>query len=612
MSCLRIAYELLPPPLAALPAKYWTSISLWLHSYTVARTFQEFVTIYSEARDVDTPSEDDAFLIGFLHDIGQKLRLRGKPSEEGLVEWIRDVLMVIGYTEGEADELVRYLYTNPAETLFDPLYDRSIWRLLWLADRLQGIDNPLAILQLLAEAKDDLGLELNIALLNITIPQPFMRTLLSRIVHKNLEQMTRNEGKLVIPITTPYGLAVITDEPSLTIEINWDEIRKGFNGNGMLDEKTEEDLEWNMNCCTNPECKSECSKRKKPSVCREHRFTKRDCEKGVYPGSKGNSYRIALIYYGFKKRVNAKVILPDDIRYMFQGISIKEVEYISGRYMCPLCGAKTPVGITGDFLQFFNTNITTEQWMRRLYPGSVNRLMQDVKPYSVDPLCLGEVILRSRAGYPVLISLTLRALVPLPVLEEVGKLAYYLVFQLGTSIPKRTTVSSLLYDDNGFEKTLENVANTLPSIGVPKFYYDAFTSTVVVPYRRFMQSHQDEWIRDIIVAGILAAWGLYPLTISETVPSAPSNVLLSYYKGRRPLYDYQPSDKKLGDYTPYVATTMTSLAELNHRANTGENLPALLEVLDYPPEHSPLLLQYTSPSLYSRLESLRVRIGVRP
>ena len=607
---LEIAYKILPPPLSALPAKYWTSISLWLHSYTVARTFQDFVKMYSEIRDVDAPLEDEAFLVGFLHDLGQKLRLRGKPSEEKLLEWVRHSIMLLGFSRGEAEEFSRYLYTNPAETLSDPLYDTSVWRLLWLADRLQGIDNPLALMELLADARRDLNVQLNTAILNATIPQQFMRALISRLIYNKIAKYAEETGTLVLSVTTPYGLAVITDSPTIVVELDWDDIRRGFKGHGILPEKLEEDLKWNMECCASTSCREKCSKRGKPRECRDHGFTKRDCDKGFYPGMRGNSYKIALIYYGFKNRVEGKVILPKDVEGMFQGIRIRNIEFRDGTRICPVCGVRTPVGVVGDFLQFFNSRITTEQWARRLYPGSVNRLMQEVRNYAVDPLCLGEVVLRGEARYPVLLSLAFRAVIPLPVLEETGKLAYSLLYRLGIGVPRYSIIEKLIYNDEYFNNMLEEITEDSVKSSTPNFYYDAFTSTVIIPYRRYLQKHQDEWLRDTITAGALAAWGLYPLTISETIPSAPSETLLSYYKGRRPLYDYQPRNRRLGGYTPYVATTLMSLSELNLRSTRSENLPALLEVLDYPPEHSPLLLQYSSPTLYSRLELLRARLGV--
>ena len=606
---LNIAYTLLPPPLAALPAKYWTSISLLIHSYTVGRTFEELIKAYSGLKDAEVPDYDEAFLIGFLHDFGQKLKLNGRQSERKLIKWVEERLMDLGYTKGEADEYSRYLYTNPAETTTDPLYDKRIWKLLWLSDRLQGIDNPFDIIPLLNEVKENLRLNLNIILINVMIPQQLFRTLISNIIHNNINNI-REEGAFILPVSTPFGLAVITDMKDLTISINWDDIRKGFDGSGILPERIEENLKWNLECCHNSSCKQECSKKSKPEPCKQHGFTKRDCEKGLYQNKKRSSYEIALIYFGYKNKVKGTIVLPEPVKGMFTNITMNSVSYWKGTAKCPICGIETPTGVTGDFIQFFAGNVKTEQWIRSLYPGSVNRLMQDVKPYAVDPLCLGEAIIRGQAQYQYLISLTVRALTPIQVLEEVGKLLYVLYFNLGTGVPKSTIVESLIFSNNdSFEKKLKEIGESLGVAEAPNYFYDAFSSTIIIPYRNKMMQHQDEWFRDIVTAGILSAWGLYPITISETVPSVPPETLLIYYKGRRPLYDYQPRDRKLGAYTPYVATAMLALSELNYRKSMKENLPALLEVLDYPPEYAPLLVQYASPSLYSTLEFLRSRLG---
>ena len=606
---LQIAYTLLPPPLSALPAKYWTSISLLLHSYTVASTFQEFIQAYSRVENIDAPESEEAFIIGFLHDMGQKIKLRGNPSEDKLLAWIKERLDAIGVTPGEADELSRYLYTNPAEGNRDPLYDDKIWRLLWLADRLQGIENPFDIVPLLNKAKEDLRLNLNVILLNVMIPQQLLRTLISRLVHKKINEI-QTKGTFVIPVATPFGLVVITDQQDLTVSIDWDDIIRGFDGSGIIPEGLEENLKWNLKCCSEPDCKQKCSRRSKPDDCKQHGFTKRDCERGLYRNKRRSSYEIALMYFGYKNKVKGTIVLPEHVRGMFSGVVVNGLSYQKGTVRCPICGVETPTGVTGDFLQFFSSNVTTEQWTRSLFPGSVNRLMQDVKPYAVDPLCLGEAIIRGQTQYQYLISLRVRALTPVQVLEEVGKLLYVLKFNLGTGIPGSTTVESLIYSGyDSFEKKLKEISESLDVVETPNYFYDAFSSTIIIPYRNKMKQHQDEWLRDIVTAGALSAWGFYPITVSEAVPSAPSETLLTYYKGRRPLYDYQPRDKRLGGYTPYVATAMLALSELNYRKSKKENLPALLEVLDYPPKYSPLLVQYASPSLYSTLEFLRNRLG---
>lgn len=612
---LRIAYTLLPPPLAALPAKYWTSISLWLHSYSVATTFQLFINEYHEKISEDTIDEEEAFIIGFLHDMAQKMGIIDKLSLEGVRQWVEEGLEAYGLTPDEAKYYLTYLVTNPAETMLDPALPRSARRLLWISDRLQGASNPLDIVSILAEARKDLGIDLDILLLNITIPQPHLRSLLSRIVYEEILDYAKESPNFVVPVSTPMGLAIITSDPTSTrnnvASISWDVVREGLVGKGLIDDTTEDNLRWDSDCCDNPRCREECSGRSKPSHCSEHKYTRGNCEMGVHPDFRGNSYKIALIYYGYRSRIQGRVILPSHVRDMLQGFELSGVEFAEGTYICPICGLRTPVGVPGDFLQFFNSKIKTEQWNRTLYPGNVNTIMRNPRVgYAVDPLCLGDAIARSRLNTDYLISLTIRPPVPVEVLRDVGLLMYKLARTiLGNGIPKVDSVLGLFYSDD-WEDTLNEVLKGIGTSGEPNYVYDVFSSTVYIPYRNEIREHVREWVADITHAGVLAAWGIYPLTISEEPPQVPSESLLTYYKGKKPLYDYPPSDKVIGRYTPYVAGSMASLVELYYRKyRLNENLPAVLEVLDYPPQHSPLLLQYGSPSLYSILESLRVRLG---
>ena len=306
------------------------------------------------------------------------------------------------------------------------------------------------------------------------------------------------------------------------------------------------------------------------------------------------------------------MILPRPVEGMFQGVRIRDVVYRDGGAICPVCGIRTPVGVPGDFLQFFNSNITMEQWSRTLHPGNVNRIMNTVSPYAVDPLCLGEAILRGGLGSQFLITLTLRAPTPLGVLEEVGRLGIAIIDALGArgpGIPRAGSVEMLFPVDDLVPRELESVLVKAEGSEAPQFVYDAFSSVVVLPYRGGMRSHQDEWVKDVTVAGVLASWGLYPLTVSEAIPSAPSEALLTYSKGRKPLYDYEPRRRNVGGYTPYVAASMAALAWLNARAGS-ENLPAVLEILDYPPRFAPAVLQYASPRLYAGVSGLLSRVGV--
>ncbi len=608
---IKMAYTLLPPPLSSTPAKYWTSISLWLHSYIVGSTFQELVDALAGPGDIEAPEPDEAFLIGFLHDLGQKMGLMGERSSEKIRSWLIERLEQATGDPRMARSLVKYVYTNPAETRTDITYPAEVWWLLWLADRLQGLENIYDIIPLLSSIRREVKIDLKLLMVNIAIPQPFLRTLISASLYKYLHRQAVESEETMIPLATPYGAAILTTNPDLRVILDWDQdIRPGYDGNGLIPEAVEENLYWNSECCKNPECRERCSGRSKPEDCKRHGYKKRDCEKGVYPGEKGNSYKIALIYYGLRHRPPGDVVLPGKIRSMLQGVELIGVRYVDGgRVQCPICGLKTPVAVPVDFLQTFYRDLTTEQWNRRIYPGSVNVLMQDVRHYGVDPLCLGDVLARSRLENRILVSLALRAPAPFTVLEDIG----YIMWRIMTTASKErvtrnpTAVYEFMYNGDDWDSRLNEVIGSGSTTGA-KYFYDGFTATVYLGLRGPYRKHIDEWIHDMAMSGLLALWGFYPLAVSESPPDSPHDKLLVYYKGRRPLYDYRPADKSKGAYTPYVAAVMASMGVLAAR-RANEQLPAFLEVLDYPPEYSPLLLEYSSPRVYSILESLRDRIG---
>ena len=221
---------------------------------------------------------------------------------------------------------------------------------------------------------------------------------------------------------------------------------------------------------------------------------------------------------------------------------------------------------------------------------------------------MGDVIIRGSLGTDIVISLTLRPPIPSTILGELASLTWAIHDHLGKGIPRSDVVNALFYSDN-WDEGLASIIDKVSSKG-QKVLFDMFFSAAYIPYRRSLQSHQDEWLMDMVIAGVLASWGIYPLTLSPAPPMVPVDTLLSYYKGQKPLYDFRPSDKEVGIYTPYIAAVMASLAELNFRKDRrGESLPGLLEVLDYPPHLSPTLAQYGSPHLYSVLEMFRMRLG---
>jgi len=610
---LKASYHILPPPLSASPAKYWTSLSLWLHSYSVGRTFQLLINQYEKYReDLSAPELDEAFLIGFLHDLGQKLNIRGKASDLKLLEmWIYERLEELGHEADEIKRLTRYILTNPAESRTDPTYPKEVWSLLWLADRIQGLSNPLQMYELLISVGEQLGLNLHVKVLNIAIPQPFLRSYLSMQVYKKLEETSKNSENFVLSLSTPYGIALLTDNPNLEVMLDWREDIAGyFEREGFFPEAVEEDIVKCLECCKDKACLNKYGKRGGKSEASGlswiKRFTKRDC--------KSNTYEILLGYYGFKHSVEIDIKLPKYFKEALQGIKLNgKITFIDGNVICPICGYTTPVGLPPSVIYTFY-NMTMEQWARKYLPGNLNIFVQKNKPYAIDPICFADLSLRGRLNWDIIISFTNKAPLPIEVVHEVASVLWKL-----NELSDGKYSSELLYsnsnkDDSNkdeFKKTLEELSKAVEgSIGKGPLLFDIFSVSVYLGYNRKgkNKTHQEEWIKDMKIAGTLSAWGIYPLSILPSPPSIANDALLTYYKGTRPLYDFAPSNKDIGVYTPYVAATLMSIEVLNQRKERGENLPAVLEVLDYPPQLSPILLNYSSPDLYSVVENLYSRL----
>jgi len=623
---LKIAYTLIPPVLASMPAKRWTSISLLLHSYAVARTFEDLVRVYTKG-STDTTLYDDVFLIGLLHDLGQKLRVRDKPSDEKIIKWVAERLEFAGKGRDEVRYFVKYLYTNPAETASDPSYPRQVWGMLMLADRLQSVDNALEIVEVVTTINQKFGLDFHVKPIAISIPQPFMRAVLSEVVHEKLITYANNNSEVVIPLTTPFGSVVLTSSKDLKVEIDWNEVSK----RDLVPEPSKY-AEY-ASCCENVECRETVSALKKSDKSGEkidipkewiEKYEKyrnmkiSNCNPAEYPDQNVTTHRVVLSYFtDLEKDKKLKPYLPKEVEKMIQGIEIKGVEYREGSVLCPLCGFKTPVAVAVDFLKTISSKHKTQQWVRRFAFGNIKTFTSPKgrpKKYGLDPLCIGDAFARAGMG-DIFISFKFRVAMTVNVLREIGYLAHGIVHTLGTSteIPRwfdnsgsQSVIGAVDYESEEFEKFLSTV--TKNSNEKTKVMHDMFSSTVMVEYRSELRSKQEEWTRDMVTAGVLALWGLYPLTISDAITFGPSEKLLTYYKGQRPLYDFAPSNPELERFVPYVASAMAGMSYLDY-VGSMESVPAYFEILSYPPELSPTVAMYAAPHLFSLVERISSRLG---
>ncbi len=598
MTMLEHAYKLLPPPLAALPAKYWTSISLLVHSYSVGVLFQELVEAYSESHSSgNLPEPDYAFIIGFLHDMGQKLGITKKRLENAqrwVIHRLQDIKSV-KINEREAVKLSKYMRTNVAETLSDPSYSRTAWRLLQLADRVQGTSNIGDIIGSINEFKMKTGWNVVINYYHIATPHPLIRYMISRIVHKTIMSAVRDGlVEFALPISLAQGLLVLSESPIGKIEFDWDEIRYILRTDALLGDAESERYYQSIKYCKG-------IGKKKPN-----KFKGKNCD--PLGDFKMSTYEVVLLYYGSKEKaaeIGKEIILPKDVVDQLINIEIEGVRYVSGSYTCPFCGVRTPVGVhvseIGDIIG--GIRAAKEKWTRRFPPVNLNVMLRN-PPYLACPLCLGEALLYSRLfakvkGERVLVGNTYSAPLPVSAAYDLGALLQHLIDKFGNRLIKS-------------EKALSEMFNVAHVEGLPEsstVAVDYFTATIYGIVGLKGEKNIEVTVNGVALAGLLASWGLYPLVMKPDPSPSHTDKLLTFYKGQYPLFDFSPSDKQLEQLTPYVASLMMGMGHLYFRKFViGESVPATTEVLNYPPCNAPLLLQYASPQLYSHIESLRMEL----
>lgn len=590
-----IAYSLLPPPLSALPAKYWTSISLLVHGYSVGALFQELVAGVGECAG-DAPGEDEAFILGFIHDLGQKLGVLGKASLKRVEEWVKDRLELLG-VDG-ASRLARYVRTNPAETMADPSYPGWVWSLLRFADRVQGSSSPADMFSLVEDLGRDLNKELHATLLNVNVPHVYLRAAISYYVYRELRSRREELGVLTV-ISTPFGMLVVSEKP-LQLTVEWREFaERGFFGEPIIHDVLADKLAKFAECCDQRACVEEHSKKGEKSKDPTYSgFKKKDCEKSVLFGRKVSAYEVTLLYYGGRNVdtmfLGSSPVLPSDVSVNlgFEGVDYRD----GGKFTCVICGLKTESAVTVGYAKTLAELVgarapKTEKWTRRSPPRNLNQLFGSLNEGSMCPLCMGDYLLYLRmvkrsTGSDV-VSASFSASTSAIALEDLARI-------LGALVSGGIDVDALESPDS-FAESLEDVLN----IG-GNFYTDWFSSRIFA-FGNFKGRGEERIVNIVSRAGLVISAGLYPLTVSDHVPLDNPGTLFRSDIGVRSIYSYSPADRNLGRYTPFVALAMAFLGELGARKGPASSAPTVLGVLDYPPSLAPLMAQYASPSAYSEL-----------
>ena len=220
---IEIAYKMLPPPLASIPAKYHAPISLLVHSLSTGYFSSEL------ARLLDLESEAElAFLLGVTHDIHQKLIEDGLATPKTTKKYVAEKLDEIG--KGEYFRYIERALDIDACGKGNPIrgMPKELSLLCYIGDMAQGRIEGIELLYWLRSKVKELNPELTVRFYSVMLPQPFARSYIMRRIYQRYIAETKH-----LALTSPWGLYVITYEDKLSevLEVSWDDLRIGCDDN---------------------------------------------------------------------------------------------------------------------------------------------------------------------------------------------------------------------------------------------------------------------------------------------------------------------------------------------------------------------------------------------
>ena len=598
---------MLPPPLAALPSKRWTVISLFAHSYSVGVMAVALSDLLAEYGGFDDAPEGlEAFLLGFLHDFAGKLAGSVSPERVSGYVWGKLRSMreagLVDFPSGVLRSLVKSIHVNLLEqcgsrTLRSPGYEEAYINVLCLSDILQGSETPFEVVMHLKRRLDGLGIKVGYTFYTVSTPHPMVRLLIGRYLHGEMRDID-------VVVSTTSGMVVIypEDEGPPVERIGWrDLLRSG----GLLSEELRDKMVEALGNCNSGR-------------------TKKYCEK---PRARGkvvelNDPEVILGYLDAEGEETP--VLPLAYRDMVGGVELDGVSYSSGGMICPVCGVSHSAGIRVSSYASLaegrslgsKSGLAKEVWNRRFPAVNLNRLLQSEtgkrEAYRVCPLCTLDMLLatyvnmwssRRRMYYTV----SFTAPMPAEALEDLAFVAY----RLATIFEEERRGWSL-------EDYLDPWKVLGESVGGGVYTADLVGSSIYVSARvDERRDGVDVAVHSLKLAGLLASYGLYPLTVDRVFHPHKNSLLVSY-RVMGTLYSFDPSREMAGGSlgyraSPYVASVLLALESYAHRMERRDKRPPSSPegLLGYPPGLADLLLAHVSPELYSRLEALEreLRVG---
>ena len=558
---IRIAYELLSPPLASMPAKYHAPLSLLLHSLSTGYISAEI------ARLMDLLGEDidslKAFFIGFVHDFHQKLVKTGLTTYKKTYEYIEKKLTSLNIDRDVIRCVKDSIDNNTCESGKPPRGCHEKMGLVCkIADMTHSRMNPLELLAWLRENVKALHPDLTVRFYSVLIPQPFARAYISNHIYNKIADIT----DFHITLASPFGLYVITLEEELpeVLELSWNELRVDqsvyvrYSLIREMEEKKRVDAS----------IRRELGRRNIPS--KDHELRLR-----VWS-------RFARMFYNLDQLDEEPLflILPEQSKNYFVNIELVDVEYRkeSTNFRCGLCGMEHYSDSTFPTTMYYKVSradYKTEKWNRFLPSYDIVKTFpaQWRNKIGLCPFCMLDAVAMRRFASTLDIEMreafmTISISKPLPI---------YLLDFIG-----------LFLNQVQDRMSIENVLRTIPSH--ENVIVDYFTATAITTANT---PNLDNICDNLRIIATLIKHGLYPVKYLNGIDTTiPDRLFISPHIFK--MLDFSVTRSNLAPV--WVSSLLDVLSSFDKSD--------IVKKLSYPPDLAPLLLFSINKKEYETVKNL--------
>ncbi len=566
------AYTLLPPPLAALPAKYHAPISLLIHSLSTGVLADELARL-AELEDY----RELAFFLGLTHDIHQKLVEDGLATLKTSKKYIREKLDKLGKLEYY--KYIENALESDACGKGSPVKGLPIELPLicHISDMAQGSLEGLNLVYWLNSMLEKIHPDLVVRYYSIMIPQVFARSYIMHRIYENHIKKTDH-----VALASPWGMYVITYEDELPeiIEISWDELRI----DNTLTPVPYEDIK-------------KVEKTKKSATINKIKISGDESKNKLWS-------RFARLFYNRESLGNDTPLyptFPEDLAGLFINIRFTDVEFSNisqeDTHKCALCGmshlAEHSI-VANMFGKIAGASVTLEKW-NRFMPANIKVKAWDTQgqwrnKIGLCPLCVLEAVGIRYSGFTGKLSSVLTVTMSKPI--PVGLMSI-----LGRIIAESRNLEKPIVSEGKLERVVLDYSSA--TIGTQEDSEPTINNMFLHKVKRGRKVITVEGV--LLRIGKLISWGIYPV---KFLPSTDANVVDRPLIApcNFPIVDFPVTSQKYGRFLPWIGPLLAT-AGIMDRSEA-------LQYLEFRPEHAPLALLTLDKSSYDSVREILSSVGV--